>query len=58
MGISPSSPRGFTFNWNYPDAAGISAMKARLKHLLRNPQYQFAHGNQLRTLFRNSRSGR
>lgn len=46
-----SSPRDVTFNWTYPDAAGISAMKARLKQLLRNPQYQFAHGDQLRTLF-------
>ncbi len=46
-----STPSSFTFNWIYPDAAGISAMKARLKHLLRNRQYQFAHGNQLRTLF-------
>ena len=46
---SPS--RGFAFNWIYPDAKEIGAMKDRLKELLRNPQYKFEHGEQLRTLF-------
>lgn len=47
-----SSPAcGFVLNWNYPDTAGIAAMRARLKQLLQNPQYQFAHGRHLGALF-------
>lgn len=46
-----SPPCGFAFNWNYPDAAGIATIKGRLRQLLPNPQYQFAHGEQLCALF-------
>jgi hypothetical protein len=45
---SPS--RGFAFDWIYPDAKGVGAMKGRSKELLLNPQYTFEHGEQLRTL--------
>jgi hypothetical protein len=48
--ISP--PSVFAFNWIYPDAAGIAAMKGRLKQLLQNPQYNGAHSSQLCALFR------
>jgi hypothetical protein len=46
-----SPAQGFTFNWTYPDAEGITTMKKRLKELLRNPQYKFEHGERLRTIF-------
>lgn len=50
-GYFTSPACGFVLNWKYPDAAGIAAMRTRVKQLLQNPQYQFAHGHQLRSLF-------
>jgi len=49
---TPPSGIGVSFQWLYPDPAGLAAMRDRLKTLLQNPLNRSHHGSILAALLR------